>query len=194
MLPAGNETKSGEIRMLKRARAHHRGGVTVVLLSIVLLHTGCASVKHLSASQATDDADRGIRYYETSPYLLVYPQPGGSAKIEIHHLPDPTRRRSTQIKAWGGAKVRTELAFEKGCLVSSRNETAASEPPVALLAAVEELLPLLALMNLPQEESALPAPSIYKFVTDPQGGLHLYGTPGTNTVWLPVMTAEGGAK
>lgn len=162
--------------------------VAAALLCLCLV-SGCASVSHTAITPENENSDCGIRYYETSAYLLIYPQPGGQCVATIKHLPDPTRKRSAHLSACG-TRLKTTMAFQNGCLSATSDDPDAAIVPQAMLDAVQGVLPLLAALNVPAGETQLPAPSVYKFVTDDTGRVRLVGTAGTNRVSISLAETE----
>lgn len=116
------------------------------------------------ANELNEKADnaytKGIRYYLSSPYLLVYTDGKGNLLWKIYNLPDPTKlmvAEPTQFLA----KSTSNLTFTNGILTSSHIDTDSTGFPKAVISALEKVLPLLA-ADAPQQKTDIPAPILYK--------------------------------
>lgn len=139
----------------------------VVVLSAVA--SGCATVAHRHIANDADDLRAtGIRYYGTSPYLLVYSNGKGGIVTELKYLPDPAKKMSAEPKATL-ASVDATLTFDHGMLTSAVVTGDTTALPTAIVKAVEAIAPaLLAALNETQadKELVMPAPHLYKIVVD----------------------------
>src|SRR5262249_34910541 len=131
--------------------------------------TGCATVTHHHIATDDDDLkDTGIRYYGTSPYLLVYSNGKGGIVTQLMFLPDPAKKMSASPKATL-ADVDATLDFDHGMLTSAKVTGDATAVPPAIAKAVEAIAPaLLAALNetATEKELIVPAPHIYKVVVE----------------------------
>ena len=144
-------------------------------LCMVLASTGiagCATVKYRVVTSETDKSDLGIRYYETSPYLLAYSDGKGGVVTSIQYLPDPTRKMSAEPSATL-ADVQSTLEFDRGVLTSSSNSGDATAVAKAVTTAVETIGGALiaGAANEPGKAARanyadVPAPYIFKIVID----------------------------
>src|ERR1700730_9618812 len=76
-------------------------------LLVPLCAMGCvASVTHRVVDTA--DKDDGIRYYQSSPYLLVYSDSKGGLQGRILYLPDQTKKMAVEPHVFLG---RSELTM-----------------------------------------------------------------------------------
>jgi hypothetical protein len=166
--------------------------MTVVVAMTV---TACATVTH---SRITDDkADgtaTGIRYYNTSPYLIAYSDGKGGLVTEIKYLPDPAKKMSAAPKATL-ADVGSTMEFDRGVLSSTKDTADATVIPKAIATAIETIGPkLLGVLNdpTPSSELKIPAPHIYKIVVSGntvefRGGA---GSAGFSVTLLPQEPKE----
>ncbi len=97
---------------------------------------GCVAwVTHSPVKSDAGDAGEGIRYYQSSPYLLVYSDSKGGLKWQVLYLPDQTKKMMADT---------TEL-------------------PKAVFAAVQSAASLL-VKALEAAAPKVPAPYLYKIV------------------------------
>jgi hypothetical protein len=143
---------------------------THLLFVLPLLSTlaACAGleVKDVS-SVAADDEARGVRYYESSPYLLVHTDNQGGIVTRILYLPDRTKKRS--IRPYSQlARGTSTLQFENGVLTSSQTELDAAVVPKAIVSALEKaaiaFLAANQVKKAPEEEKFVPGPRLFKIV------------------------------
>ena len=139
--------------------------VLIIMLGVLM---GCsAQVKHVPINSDKEDADdRGIRYYRSSPYLIVYSNGKGGIVTEIKYLPDPTKKMSAQPNSSFATGLKTTMNFDHGVLTSVKDELGGDIISPAILKAVETMGPaLLKALNLAQDNVyTVPAPYIYKIV------------------------------
>jgi len=109
---------------------------------VMFLIAGCsATVKH---QEVSDDAkERGVRYYDSAPYLIVYSDGLGGLKWQIRYLPDQSRLMAANPTIQG-ARTEMTLYFQNGMLASASTVGDTTEIPKALIGAVQSALPLLA--------------------------------------------------
>jgi hypothetical protein len=128
---------------------------------VALLAFGCsAAVKYTPAT----DGGTGIRYYQSSPYLLVYSNGKGGLIWQILYLPDQTKMMMVEPKVIGGRSEMT-LYFQNGVLTGSTELGDTTELPKAILAAVQSAIPLLA-MTMEVQQPTVPAPYLYKIIVE----------------------------
>jgi hypothetical protein len=158
-----------------------------ILLTAILLYGCSANILHGPAGAA--DTGTGIRYYQASPYLLVYTNSKGGLKWQILYLPDQTKKMMAQPKAIGGHSEMT-LYFQNGVLTSSTELGDSTALPKAMLAAIQSAVPLLATAALAAEPDKVPAPSLYKLVIE-QNTIHFYGRAGDYSITVPKLKTGG---
>jgi len=174
------------------------------ILSLAILLTGCAGVSHkpipytqisgttsadaaIKANASADEKAKGIRYYQTSPYLLVYSDGKGGIGWKIYYLPDQTRKMSAEPYNFL-SKVKADLTFSNGMLTDSTADIDATTLPKGIISAVEKLLPsLLAAADQPPHE--IPPPRLYKIVVK-GGEIILAGSPGDRTIRVTGTTGN----
>jgi hypothetical protein len=170
---------------------------TLISVAVIGLLTGCAGVTHsriaykeipmdpvgeATAKKINEENDRkavGIRYYEASPYLLVYSDGKGGIVWKIYYLPDQTRKMTADPYNYI-AKVTANMTFSHGVLSDSTTESDSTAVPKAIMAAVEKLLPLVLADTAPASRKVLP-PSLYKIIVKGDG-ITLAGGPGNTEV------------
>lgn len=114
-----------------------RAIVTFALAAAML--TGCAGLEMKDISSDVDDsAALGFRYYDTSPFLLVYTDSKGGLKSEVLYLPDTQKKRSIRPYSYG-AKNDATFKFENGRLVGAKATVDETVIPVAAISALEKV-------------------------------------------------------
>ncbi|WP_395739892.1 hypothetical protein [Prosthecobacter sp.] len=102
-----------------------------------LLLSACAG---LSGGSLTEDQDwraNGFRYYDSSPYLLVYTDNKGGLNSELKYMPDLTKKR--QVKPYQFlASVDGTLTFEDGILTGAESNGDGTAVPKAVISALEK--------------------------------------------------------
>lgn len=139
-------------------------------LALLLALASCASVKHewIDPEDADTSEKRGIRYLETSPFLIVHANPDGTLTARLEYLPDRFKKLAVLPKATA-ARNHTTLEFDRGVLTKADTEADATAVPKALLKAAEAVIPMLSpFLNEAREAEddsyPVPAPNIYKIV------------------------------
>jgi hypothetical protein len=165
-------------------------------VAISVMMVGCAGVNHDQIVQAplpfkTDgsgvdesvsqpvrnenarsDADfKGIRYYGTSLYLLVYSDGRGNIVWKVLELPDQTKLMSAKPYNLL-ARLEVQLTFANGTLARASQFVDATAVPRALIEAAAKVAPLLGLFDAAAYQ--VPAPRLYKIVPIP-GGFEFVG-------------------
>ena len=159
----------------------------IAVLAAAMLCGCSANIVHSPAGLA--DTGTGIRYYQASPYLLVYTNSKGGLKWQILYLPDQTKKMMAQPKAIGGHSEMT-LYFQNGVLTSSTEMGDSSALPKAILAAIQSAVPLLATAGLAAEPDKVPPPSLYKLVIE-QNTIKFYGGDGGYAIAVPKLKTGG---
>jgi hypothetical protein len=118
----------------------NRNPLRRILPCAALLLGGCAGVTHRGVPDAIADArDKGIRYYDTSPYLFIRTDNEGGLISELVYLPDTTKKRSVRPYSLM-AKNTTTLTWEDGGLfvTGTDAEVDTTDVPIAVIGALEE--------------------------------------------------------
>jgi hypothetical protein len=138
-------------------RLHYK--FTLFLLLAAL--TGCyTSVTHKLAT----NSGTGIRYYRSSPYLLVYSNSKGGLCWQILYLPDQTKEMMVTPSVVGG-RSELDLYFHNGILTGSSELSDTTELPKAIISAVQSALPLIAkAAAFAAAPPQVPAPYLFKIV------------------------------
>jgi hypothetical protein len=137
------------------------GLATCVLL---LALASCAKIVYEPAN-ASDDST-GFRYYNSSPYLLVYSNGKGGLVTQIVYLPDPQKKMTATPSSFLST-IQTSMEFDKGVFKSAKNTTDATVVSSAVISAIQTAAPaLLAALNEPAQDRTVPAPYLYKIVVE----------------------------
>ena len=148
-------------------------GVAALALSANL---GCsARIVHEAIDEKADATNVGIRYYESSPYLIVYSNGKGGIVTQLEYLPDPGKKMSATPQS-NNASLKTTLTFENGVLTKADADGEAASVPKAIVSAIKTAAPkFTGALNVPTDEEiqkdeekpyTVPAPYIYKIVVD----------------------------
>lgn len=164
--------------------------MTIAVAGCVVAVGGCAGVNHRPVPPNSGDRGNGIRYYQTSRYLLVYADGKGGLAHELLVLPDPTKKMMAEPYA-DLASLNMELKFTNGALTSTTESADASKVPAAIVKAVSQFLPTLAADAVDRATTAsLPAPRLYKIIV--LGGVvRFVGVEPTER--LQIVTKKGDA-
>jgi hypothetical protein len=165
---------SGATRINAGGRSR-RSGAWGLLLSSAF--AGCAGSTTTSIRDEADDARaRGFRYYESSPYLLVYSDGKAGLTTRLIYLPDLTKKRSVRPYQFL-ARNATKLTFANGVLTSAEMKGEATVVPKALIEAAKGAASQAFKAFAASGEGRAPPPYLYKVVFDEQGA-RLEGGPG----------------
>lgn len=108
-------------------------------LLLALLSTGCAEVKYCRMSGNDDDTATGIRYYDSSPFLLLQHDPTGKTwQTQLLYLPDQTKENQAKITCWLAANNST-FTFSNAVLASTSVNVDETVVPVAIMNALAGL-------------------------------------------------------
>lgn len=143
-----------------------------VIFVMLALCVGCSGMTVVPIRTAEDDKKAtGFRYYESSPYILVYSD-GTSLKSDLIHLPDRTRKMSVELFDILSSNT-TKLTFSKGVLTSAETEGDSTTVPKAVIEAAKQVAIAAAkgaMMLRAAEEKvptfAAPPPYLFKLVVD----------------------------
>lgn len=130
---------------------------------------GCARTVYTPVDPQNDNAD-GFRFYQSSPYLLVYTNGKGGIATQILYIADPAKLVSARPKNFL-AKSDMTLDLENGVLSKSKTEVDATIVTSAVIKAAQSVATtLLAGANDPLKaaanERSMPAPQLYKIVVN----------------------------
>jgi hypothetical protein len=141
----------------------------------------------LANNRVADAAVDGIRYYDTSLYVLVYPDGQGGIRWRIYELPDQTKLRAIQPYNMI-AQLDSTFVFSHGTLVSTTEQVDTTAVPRAAIAALAKVLPsvLAFAQTQPGTEQAraeyeVPPIHLYKVVVK-DGVFELNGGPSDQTI------------
>lgn len=151
-----------------------RIGCASGLVVSLLMQGGCAGIEAHTDPRPNGQAVDGIRYYDTSPFLLIYTDGKLGLKTELHYLPDYSKKRSIRPYAYG-ASNKSELKFENGRLTDAKAETDATAIPKAVISALEKVAVALVAANAATD--TIPAPYLFRIVKDEKGSWSLSGGP-----------------
>ena len=146
-----------------------------------LLACGCSS--NVTHEPATADGT-GVRYYRSSPYLLVYSNGKGGLKWQILSLPDPTKLMMATPIVTGG-RVEMTLYFQHGVLAGSTEIGDTTELAKSVVAAVQAAIPLLAKLRA-AEAPTVPPPYLYKIVVAGDQ-VNFIGGEGDTGIKVPLL-------
>lgn len=117
------------------------------------------------------DADRkmspnGIRYYDTSLYLLIYPDGLEKVSWKLLELPDQSKLRVAKPFNFISS-LDTTFHFRDGVLVRAQEAGDSTKVPQAVIQAIGEIAPLLLAADARSKntfEHTVPVPLLYKLV------------------------------
>jgi hypothetical protein len=155
----------------------------LLVAATVLATCGCVSTVTHAPANAQDDST-GIRYYRSSPYLLIYSDNKGGLQWQILYLPDQSKLMTASPFVLGGRTEMT-LFFNNGVLIGSSELGDTTELPKAIVAAVQAAVPLLlaAAGATPNEVSS---PYLYKVVVNGDS-VQFYGHQGLDKIRVPYL-------
>jgi hypothetical protein len=165
----------------------------VLFAMILIICMGCSGITAIPIHTKEDDLKAsGFRYYENSPYILVYPD-GKSLKSELIYLPDRTRKMSVELFDFISSN-NAKLNFTDGVLTNAENESDATIVPKAFIEAAKQAAVAMAkgaAFNAIEEDQFLsvPPPSLYKLIIDGDY-TRLIGAKGA--IRIKVNVAKGG--
>ena len=127
---------------------------------LILLLSACAG---LTVKRA-NDGDDGIRYYRTSPFLLVYTDNSGGLTSEVHYLPDLTKEMS--IKPYNYlASNKSTIKFDKGRLTSAKAVVDETVIPATVVKGLEKVATaLIKAANAAGPKYQVPSPYLFRII------------------------------
>lgn len=152
--------------------------------------------------EEAEKGNKGIRYYDTSPYVLFYANGKGGAEWAVHVLPDPEKLRT--VRPYSKlASLETELTFDpkSGVLTKSTETADGTVLAIAVADLFAKLAPMFLALDLPTEDGkeregnvmVIPAPRLYKIVTK-NNRWYLRGGPGDEEIFLAIIPATSETK
>jgi hypothetical protein len=138
--------------------------------------------------QKAADCGKGIRYYQSSPYLLVYSDAKNGLQWQILYLPDQTKKMMVRPTVyWGRSEM--DLYFHNGILTGSSELSDTTQIPTAVIAAVQSALPLLGAAAFEAKANVFPAPYLYKIVVN-GSDVTFVGSQGDHEIIVPKVKAN----
>ncbi len=152
-------------------------GLALALTCTALLLSGCSgtTVRAIGPDHP-ESKNRGFRYYESSPYLLVYSDGNGGLISKLIYLPDQTRLRS--IRPWEFLASNTgNLKFSNGVLNEAKLEGDGTALPKAVIEGLQGLaeaaVSKIGFRIVEDDLFAVPVPILFKVVFDAGGNASL---------------------
>ena len=149
------------------------------LVLAMLAITGCAGIEATPVDPKVQTS--GFRYYDTSPFILVYTDNKGGLVSTLIYMPDTTKMR--QIKPYSYlATNKTTLTFSNGVLTQAKAEVDETAVPKAAIAGLQQVATaIVKAANAPDDDSKLEVPAPYIFrVIKKEGKWMLAGGQGKN--------------
>jgi hypothetical protein len=113
--------------------------LAILLIGFSVTLSGCAGISYGTIGSEADDLKaRGLRYYDSSPYLLVQTDNQGGLTCEFLYLPDQTKKRHAKPYTFLSSNT-TTLEFQRAILTNSVSDTDSSVVPVAVVKALEQV-------------------------------------------------------
>ena len=149
------------------------------MLSLTGLLTSCAGVTHQAITTCKQEkAARGVRYYDSSPYLLVQTDNQGGLTSDFMYLPDPNKKRQARPFTFLSSNT-TTLSFQNGILTDSSSDTDSSAVPAAVIKALEQAAVSAAKLTAFDVAKTKQAPRVYLFkIIKKDGQWRLVGAQG----------------
>ncbi len=163
--------------------------------AVLAMFMGCSGVTAVRIRTAEDECRAtGFRYYESSPYILVYSD-GKALKSDLIYLPDRTRKMSVELFDYLSSNT-AKLTFLNGVLTSSETEGDSTAVPKAVIESAKQVAiaaaksaAALSMVKKEKEPFAAPAPRLFKLVIDEKGARLIGSSP---TIEIKVNVPEGG--
>jgi hypothetical protein len=147
---------------------------------VIVSSSGCAglTVKPVGTNESKV---HGFRYYEPSPYLLVYTDNRGGLTTRLLWLPDQTKKRSARPYAYLASNDVT-LSFTNGVLTQAAVTVDETIVPKAVVEALEQAAALAVKgagfrEAAAEQQNIVPPPYLFKIVVESAG-------PGKGRVWM----------
>ena len=121
---------------------HKSGKFRVLVSDVTFPRYATKTIEGTSYRAVENDAEdrraTGLRYYDSSPYLLVQTDNQGGLKSDLIYLPDLTKKRQAHPYNFL-ATNNTSFSFEKGVLTENSSDTDATAVPVAVVQALSKI-------------------------------------------------------
>ncbi len=170
---AKNRTAGSECHVLPAARLWN-----CAVGALLLLLTGCVGTTIEDIPAERDQDARGVRFYNSAPFVLVTSDRRGSLTSQFMYLPDTTRLLGARPYAFMGVN-KTTLTFKNGVLESAKVTTDDTAVPKAIVAAVEAAATAAAKAFLDQggvaADTGVPPPILLRVVFLGDGSVKLKG-------------------
>lgn len=146
--------------------------IPIVTLMTLAACVGCSGMTVLPIHNDQEDLGAtGFRYYESSPYILVYSD-GTSLKSNLIHLPDKTRKMSIKLFDFLSSNS-MKLTFSNGVLTSSETDADSTAVPKAVIEAAKDVavaaakgLAAFSTVEPRDRLFAAPPPYLFKLIVD----------------------------
>lgn len=132
----------------------------LLLLTTVAVVSACAGV---TAKNDGGSKDKGIRYYEPRPFILVHTDSKGGLTSKLIWLPDTRQIRTIRPYAVT-AKNNATFTFSNGVLTQAKSVVDETAVPAAIIGALKSsaiAAANAALNDVKDDEQELPAPVLY---------------------------------
>lgn len=156
----------------------------------VLVCAVCTACTATVTYQPETAHSKGIRYYESAPYLLIYSDGKGGLKWQILYLPDQSHVMTASPVVRGG-KTQMTLYFQNGVLGTSSVTGDTTAIPNAILSAAQAAIPLILAVAEKPAEQKFPRPYLYKIVVTGDS-VQFIGGQGGEPIRVPVQKGPGG--
>jgi hypothetical protein len=111
----------------------------ILSLQVCGILPGCAGVTYDAiVSEEADIKAKGLRFYDSSPYLLVQTDNQGALKAELTYLPDLTKKRQATPYSFLSTN-NTTLDFQKGVVTTTVSDVDTTVVPVAVVTALKNI-------------------------------------------------------
>jgi hypothetical protein len=159
------------------------------MMALVCLLTSCAGVTHQAITTKKQDCEaRGIRYYDSSPYLLVQTDNQGGLTSDFMYLPDQNKKRQARPFTFLASNT-TTLSFQNGILTDSSSDTDSSAVPAAVIKALEQVATSAAKLAAFDAAQTKQAPRVYLFkIVKQKGQWGLIGAQGETVTYNATAT------
>jgi hypothetical protein len=164
-----------------------------ITLVIFAMYIGCSGIRTVPILTAEDDShSTGFRYYESSPYILVYSN-GKSLKSDLIYLPDRTRKMSVELFDYLSTNT-AKLTFSNGVLTSSETEGDSTIVPNSIIEAAKQVAIAAAqkaaafsTIKGRRPTFAAPPPYLFKLVVDGEKTKLIGGSYATDNGMLEIQ-------
>ena len=174
--------------------------IRIIAVNVLWLTlSSCAGINYGTITTDADESKaKGLRYYDSSPYLLVQTDNQGGLTCDFLYLPDRTKKRYAQPYTFLSSNT-TTLEFQRAILTNSVSDTDSSAVPVAVVKALEQVASsaakFMAFDRPTDQTTPVSAPQVYLFkIVKRNGEWGLVGAVGDSVRYLPASTATSKTK